>query len=205
MLAFALSLQLLGGPPVHVPELHLVPPLTLAGTAVPGVAEPDLAPRVPEPMPAPSRGGWYALSAGGILLGDAIAGTVLLVGFLAWWSDAMSGRSGDGEGFLVAGLATWLFLPPALGLAGARAAGAPSGSGALAYWAAFTIRLVGLVAMGAAADKDHGSLALASFVACDLVAAPIAIVRLLGRDAPAPGYVEPPHPSPAQRAIPPPR
>ncbi len=204
MLELALTLQLLGAAPaIPAAHLHLVPALTLAQEAGAPAAAPDLSAGPPGPERRPLPAGQLLLSSGGIVLGDALVATVLLLGAISAWSDAMSGdESGATDSLLAIGVGTWLFLPPALGVAGARLGGAPHGRGMSAYWLAFLVRLGGGIAAAALADRDRGGLAGATLAATELVIAPLVIVRVLGGAAPAQPAAVPVLPSPAQQAVP---
>lgn len=204
MVALALTLQLLGAPAAAAPALHLVPPLALS-LEVPGApAPPELAPPLPRAGPSPwARAGQHALSSGGLLLGDGIAASVFILGYIVLVGDLLRGDTSgdDAEALLLVGGVTWLFLPPALGVGGARLGGAPRERGAAAYWAAFLLHLGTTIAVAAAADRGHGGLAGAAFVAGELVVTPYVILRIL--DGGAPAAAEPGLPSPAARALPP--
>lgn len=202
MLELALTLQLLGAAPeATAAHLRLVPTLSLSQEAGAPAAAPDLSPGPQGPGPRPFPVGQLLLSSGGIVLADGLVATLLLVTAISAWSDAMSDeRSGTTEPLLAITVGTWLLLPPALGVAGARLGGAPPGRGLAAYWLAFLVRLGGSVAAAALADKDRGGLAGATLAATDLVLAPLVIVRVLGGAAPpGPGPVLA---SPAQLALP---
>lgn len=204
MLELALSLTLLGGAPAPpAPHLRLVQPLALAQAGAVPASAPDLSVRPPGAARRPSQAKQALLSSGGVLLGDAVAAGIFVLGIASLMGDLFEGgTSSETEELLLLGVVTWLFLPPALGVGGATAGGASPERWSGAYWVAFLLRLGGGVAVGALANKDRDTLAIPLLLATELVVVPLAIVRVLGGGAPPGPAPGPALASPAQLAVP---
>jgi hypothetical protein len=205
MLELALTLTLLGGAPESpASHLRLVPPLTLSQPAGAPAPAPDLA----LPPPAPARRGSQALqvllASGGMFLGDSIAATFFMLGVISLMGEMFEGdTSSRTDTIFLLGVGTWLFLPPALGIAGAKAGGAPPGRGWRAYGLTFVLRLAVAAAFVGLAERDQERFAVPVVAATELVVSPLVIVRVLGgaepRPVPGPG---PALPSPTALALP---
>lgn len=202
MLALALALQLVAGPAPAVPDLHLVPPLTLSLAAGPGT--PDLAP-IPSPelnegAPRPVRLGTVAGAAGGLVVADVVASLPLMIGFLMCLSEITNWeRGGSCAGaattLMIVGAAGLVLLPPAAGVLGARVAGELGQAGGKAYLLGLLVRLAAVGLVVAAPN----ALGTAVVIGTELVLAPYVIARVLA-GAPLPlaaGGV-----APAARAVP---
>jgi hypothetical protein len=187
MLALALTLHLLGdAPPPALPAGVLVRPLSLRTQGAP-----EYAPPLP-PAPAEEgihvRAGVVVAASAGIFLADVVTASVVLLGLVTTIDDAFEGRrpSSGTDMLIAAGLAGFVFLPPAAGVWGARIAGARGDAGARAYWLAFLVRAAGMLAVASIPHAAESGIAGALFVTTDLVVAPYVIARVLAGAPPRP-------------------
>lgn len=203
MLELVLALQLLGTP-ASAPELHLVPPLSLAGEAPLGQVRPELAglpPALEPPAPGrrPVRAGTVLGASAGVAIADVASLIPVLYGLVLCIGDAISFGQTSGcdraTPFLAVGFVSFVLLPPAAGVLGARAAGELGDGGGRAYLYAFLLRL----GMFGLASRAPGDLAVAVVLGSELVLVPWLISHTLaGAPLPEAG----PWPTPVGAATP---
>lgn len=206
MVSLALSLQLLGAVPSPAPDLHLVPRLALA---LEQPASPDLAPRSPPEPPGPgvpqetvagptSRERHVGLgaamgAAGGIVIADLAALAVLKSAGVPLLQShgSYSGPATVSPVLAVAGVASAVFVTPAVGILGARLAGERGDAGGRAYWLAFACRLAGAAATAHFIREKVPSAAAATGLATELVLQPYLIAWALAGAPPRADALDP--------------
>lgn len=167
----ALALLALAAEPRLAVDLRLSPELALRLERQSGAV--DLAsPSAADARPGGIRAGAVVRASLGIALGDVISLALMLPAFAdSCFLESCSPPAWVGPLF-IAGLGSYLFLPPAVGVWFARS-GSPGERTTRAYWLSFLVRI------GALAAASAGPVGPFLYLGAELLAAPYVIARVL--------------------------